>query len=173
LNAKVIALTNAAQVAMWRGLYDDAQRILARRTELMRENARVVGTPAFANIQETQIAFFDGQLAAFRGDYKGAKAQEKKVADLVAGENNPRKMEPYHELSGMVALRQKNWKQAVAEFRQSDLTQLHNKYQLAQALEAGNGKDEAQKLYKEVALNNFNTIDFALLRSEALKKTTS
>jgi tetratricopeptide (TPR) repeat protein len=173
LNAKALALTNAAQVAMWRGLYDDAQRILARRAQLMRDNAKVVGTPAFANIQETQIAFFDGQLAAWRGDYKSAKSQAKKVAELVAGENNPRKMEPYHELLGMVALRQKNWKQAVVEFRGSDLTQLHNKFQLAQALEASNGNDEAQKLYTEVALNNFNTIDFALLRSEALKKVSS
>jgi len=173
LNAKVFALTNAALVAMWRGLYDDAQRILARRAGLMRENAKVVGTPAFSNIQETQIAFFDGQLAAWRGDFKGAKQQAKKVAELVAGENNARKMEPYHELLGLVALRQKNWKLAVSEFRQADLTQLHNKFQLAQALEATNAGDEAQKLYKEVALNNFNTIDFALLRSEALKKTTS
>ena len=173
LNAKVFALTNAAQVAMWRGLHEDAQRILARRAELMRENARVVGTPAFTNIQETQIVFFDGQLAAWRGDLKGAKQQAKKVAELVSGENNARKMEPYHELLGMVALRQKNWKQAVSEFRQSDLTQLHNKFQLAQALEATSATAEAQKLYKEVALNNFNTIDFALLRSEALKKTTS
>ena len=172
-NAKVFALTNAAQVAMSRGLYDDAQRILAHRTELMRENAKVVGTPAFSNIQETQIAFFDGQLAAWRGDYKAARQQAKKVAELVAGENNARKMEPYHELLGMVALRQKSYKAAVSEFRQSDLTQLHNKFQLAQALEASNAKDEAQKLYKEVALNNFNTIDFALLRSEALKKVSS
>ena len=40
----------------------------------------------------------------------------------------------------------------------------------AQALEATNGKDEAAKLYKEVAENNFNTVDFALLRAPALKK---
>ena len=45
-------------------------------------------------------------------------------------------MEPYHELLGLIALRQKNYKQAVTELRQADQTQLHNKYQLAQALEA-------------------------------------
>jgi len=31
-------------------------------------------------------------------------------------------------------------------------------------------KDEAARLYKEVAENNFNTVDFALLRAPALKK---
>ena len=170
LNAKVFALTNAATIAIWSGLYDDAQRILTTRTALMRENARIVGTPAFSNIQETQIAFFDGQLAAFRGDYKQAKTLAKKVAGLVAAENNPRKLEPYHELLGLVALRQKKYQEAVAEYRQADLTQLHNKYQLAQALEATQARDEAQRLYHEVAVNNFNTVDFALLRGEARKK---
>src|SRR5262245_43054168 len=164
LNAKVFALTNAASIAMWSGLYDDAARVIDARSVLMRENARVVGTPAFANIQETQIAFFEGQLAAWRGDYAAAKQRAKKMTELVAGENNPRKMEPCHELLGLVALRQKNYKLAVSEFRQADLTQLHNKFQLAQALEATRATDEARRLYQEVAVNNFNTVDFAVLR---------
>jgi len=170
LGAKINALTNAATIAMFRGLYDDAERVLAARTPLMRENAKVVGTEAFTKIQEAQIAFFDGQLAAWKGDYKTAAKLAKQTADLVASENNPRKMEPVHELQGLIALRQKNYKKAVTELRLADQTQLHNKYLLAQALEATNAKDEAKKLYQEVAVNNFNTVDFALLRAEALKK---
>jgi tetratricopeptide (TPR) repeat protein len=170
LNAKVAALTTAAIVAMFSGLNDDAERVLARRAVLMRENARLVGTPEFSSIQETQIAFFDGQLAAWRGDYDKARAAARKIAELVAGENNARKMEPYHEVLGLIELRRKNFKKAVAEFRQADLTQLHNKYQLAQALEGAGMRDEAAALYKEVSVNNFNTVDFALLRDQALKK---
>ena len=170
LNAKVAALTNAALIAMFSGLNDDAQRILTARTALMRENVKAVGTEAFSKIQETQIAFFDGQLAAWRGDFKLATAQAKKVAELVAGENNARKMEPDHELLALSALRQQIYPKAIAEYRLADLTQLHNKYQLAQALEATKSVDEAKKLYKEVAENNFNTVDFALLRGEAKKK---
>ncbi len=171
LGAKINALTNAALIAMFRGLYDDAERVLATRTPLMRENAKVVGTEAFSRIQEAQVAFFDGQLAAWKGDYKAATKLAKQTAELVAGENNPRKMEPVHELQGLIALRQKSYKKAVTELRLADQTQLHNKYLLAQALEATNAKDEAKKLYQEVAVNNFNTVDFALLRAEALKKT--
>jgi tetratricopeptide (TPR) repeat protein len=170
LNAKVGALTNAALIALFSGLDDDAERVLAARTALMRENAKVVGTEVFSKIQEAQIAFFDGQLAAWRGNYKAAAKLAQKTSDLVAGENNARKMEPYHELLGLIALRQKKYKKAVTELRLADQTQLHNKYLLAQALEATNGKDEARKLYKDVAENNFNTVDFALLRGPALKK---
>src|SRR5207342_834267 len=138
-------------IAMFSGLSDDAQRVLAMRTPLMRENAKVVGTEVFSKIQESQIAFFDGQLAAWRGDYKEAAKLAQKTSDLVAGENNARRMEPVHELLGLIALRQKNYKKAVTELRLADQTQLHNKYLLAQALEATNGKDEAARLYKEVA----------------------
>ena len=169
-NAKVFSLTTAALVAMFSGLNDDAQRVLTRRSALMRDNAKAVGSASFANIQETQIAFFDGQLAAWRGDYKAAGAAAKQVAALVAKDNNPRKMEPVHEINGLVELRKKNFKKAVEEYRKADLTQLHNKYQLAQALEGAGQKDEAMKIYKEVSVNNFNTVDFALLRKEALKK---
>jgi tetratricopeptide (TPR) repeat protein len=170
LNAKVFALTNAALIAMFSGLNDDAERVLEMRTPLMRENAKVVGTEAFSKIQESQIAFFDGQLAAWKGDYKAASKLAKQTADLVAGENNPRKMEPVHELLGLIALRQKSYKKAVTELRLADQTQLHNKYLLAEALEATNAKDEAKKLYQEVAVNNFNTVDFALLRGDAKKR---
>jgi tetratricopeptide (TPR) repeat protein len=170
LNAKVLVLTNIAQIGMYNGLYDDAQRALARRTALARENAKLVGTQAFSNIQESLIAFWDSQLAAWRGDFKTATALAKKNAELVAAENNARKLEGYHELLALIELRKKNYKKAVAEYGQADLTQLHNKYHLAQALEGVGRKEEAMKLYKEVSVNNFNTVDFALLRGEALKK---
>jgi tetratricopeptide (TPR) repeat protein len=169
-NAKVFSLTTAALISFFSGLHDDAERVLARRTELMRENARVVNSDSFSNVQESQIAFFEGQLAAWRGDYKAANAAAKKVTTLVANDNNPRKMEPVHEILGLIELRRKNYKKAVAEFRLADLTQLHNKFQLAQALEGAGMKSEALALYKEVSVNNFNTVDFALLRQEALKK---
>jgi tetratricopeptide (TPR) repeat protein len=170
LNAKVFALTNAATIALFSSLNDDAERVIDARTSLMRENAKVVGTEAFSKIQEAQIAFFDGQLAAWKGDFKSASKLAQKTADLVSTENNARKMEPVHELLGLIALRQKNFKKAITELRLADQTQLHDKYLLAQALEATNGKDEAARLYKEVAENNFNTVDFALLRAPALKK---
>jgi len=172
LNAKVAALTNAAQVALHYGFYDDAERVLTQRAALARENAKTVGTQAFTNIQESQIAFWDAQLAAYRGDYRKAAELAKKNADLVAAENNPRKMEPVHEVLGLIELRRKSYKKAVTELRLADQTQLHNKYLLAQALEGAGQKDEAMKIYKEVSVNNFNTIDFALLRAEALKKVS-
>jgi tetratricopeptide (TPR) repeat protein len=168
--AKVFALTNAATVCIHAGMNDDGARVIDELAQALRANARVVGTEDFSNIQEAQIAYFQGQLAARKGDYAQAQALAKKYAELVAAQKNPRKMENYHDLLGLIAYQQKKYPQAVAEWRQADLTIIYNKYHLANALEAAGQKDEARKLYKEVAAFNFNTVGFALVRKDAIAR---
>ena len=171
LNAKVFALTNAAHDR-------DVQRTQRRRGARARDahgaDAREREAGGHGGVLEDpgsrRSRSSTGSWRPGAATTRAAAKLAQKTADLVAGENNARKMEPYHELLGLIALRQKSYKKAVTELRLADQTQLHNKYLLAQALEATNGKDEALELYKEVAENNFNTVDFALLRAQALKK---
>jgi tetratricopeptide (TPR) repeat protein len=168
--AKVFALTNAATVALHTGMNDEAARVIGELAAVLRANAKAVGTEEFANIQEAQIAYFEGQLAARRGDYAQASKLAKKYSDLVAPQKNPRKMENYHDLMGLISFLQKKYPQAVAEYRQADLTNMYNKYHLAQALEAANQGAEARKIFKEVANWNFNTVGYALVRKDAIAR---
>jgi len=168
--AKVFALTNAATVALHTGMNDEAARVIGELAAVLRANAKAVGTEEFSNIQEAQIAYFEGQLAAHRGDYAQASKLAKKYSDLVAPQKNPRKMENYHDLMGLINYLQKKYPQAVAEYRQADLTIMYNKYHLAQALEAANQGAEARKIFKEVATYNFNTVGFALVRKDAIAR---
>ena len=172
LNAKVFALTERRHHRDVSAVSTTTRSACWRRARrLMRENAKVVGTEAFSKIQETQIAFFDGQLAAWRGDYKAAAAQAKKDRRRSSRLRTTRaRWSRITRCSASSSCAGKNYKKAVAELRQADLTQLHVKYQLAQALEGAGQKDEALKLYKEVSVNNFNTVDFALLRGEAAEE---
>jgi tetratricopeptide (TPR) repeat protein len=168
--AKVFALTNAATVALHTGMNDEAARVIGELADVLRANAKAVGTQEFTNIQEAQIAYFEGQLAAHRGDFAQASKLAKKYSDLVAPQKNPRKMENYHDLMGLINYLQKKYPQAVAEYRQADLTNMYNKYHLAQALEAANQGAEARKIYKEVANWNFNTVGYALVRKDAIAR---
>jgi acyl-homoserine lactone acylase PvdQ len=79
-------------------------------------------------------------------------------------------MENYHDLLGLISFLQKKYPQAVAEYRQADLTNMYNKYHLAQALEAANQGAEARKIFKEVANWNFNTVGYALVRKDAIAR---
>ena len=168
--AKVFALTNAAQIALHTGLNDDASRVIGKLAAALRANAKIVGTPEFSAIQEAQIAYQEGQLAARKGDYAQALSLAKKNADLVAKQQNPRKMENYHDLLGLISLSQNKYSEAVAEYRKADLTNMYTKYHLALSLQGAGQADEARKIFKEVGSWNFNSAGFALIRKDALAR---
>jgi hypothetical protein len=50
---------------------------------------------------------------------------------------------------------------------------LLSKYWLAMAYEGAGNKDKAKALYIEIADNNFNGLDYALIRNEVKKKVGS
>jgi tetratricopeptide (TPR) repeat protein len=168
--AQVFALTNAITVSLHAGLHEDTKRVLGELSNVLRAQAKVVGTDEFSRIQEAQIAYFDGQFAARRGDYKQAQQLAKRYAELVAAQQNPRKMENYHDLLGLNWLLQKKYAQAVAEYRQADMTNMYTRFHLALALEGAKQTAEARKVFREVAEFNFNTVGFALVRRDALAR---
>ncbi|MGH8313537.1 MAG: tetratricopeptide repeat protein [Steroidobacterales bacterium] len=168
--AKAFALTNAATICLERNMNDEADRVVSTLAGVLRGNARAVGTEEFSRIQEAQIAYYEGQLAAHRGDYKVALALAKKNAELVAPQQNPRKMENYHDLMGLIYFLQRKYAKAVEEYRLADLTNMYNKYHLALALDGARQKEEARKIFKEVAEWNFNTVGYALVRQDALAR---
>jgi len=170
--AKVFALTNAAQIASHTALYDDATRVIGELAATLRANAKIVGTEEFSAIQEAQIAYQEGQLAARRGDYAQATSLAKKNSELVAKQQNPRKMENYHDLMGLINLSQKKYGASVAEYRKADLTNMYTRYHLALALAGAGQTDEARRIFKEVGAWNFNTAGFALVRKDALARAS-
>jgi tetratricopeptide (TPR) repeat protein len=170
--AKVFALTNAITVSLHAGLHDDTKRVLGELSDVLRANAKAVGTEEFSRIQEAQIAYFAGQFAARRGDYKEAQRMAKRYAELAAAQQNPRKMENYHDLLGLTYLLQKKYTQAVAEYRQADMTNMYTRFHLALALEGAKQVPEARKVFREVAEFNFNTVGFALVRRDAQARGT-
>ncbi len=167
--SKVFTLTNALAVSLHHNLHDESARLLGQLAQVLRANAQAVGTQEFSNIQEAQIAYLEGQLAARRGDYAGATKLAKKNADLVQAQNNPRKMENHYDLMGLIALLQKKYPQAVEHYRKADVkNNIYVKYHLALALEGAKQRDEARRLFREVGEWNFNTVQFALVRKDAL-----
>lgn len=169
--AEAFTLNNAIQIALHGNLHEDAARLIGELAAVLRANARAVGTEDFSRIQEANIAYVEGQLAARRGDYREATRLAKKNAELVAPQDNPRKMENHHDLMGLIELRQGKHSAAVEHYRQADFTNnIYVKYHLALALEGAKQRDEARRLFKEVGEWNFNTAGFALVRKDALAR---
>lgn len=168
---QVFALTSAAQAALDAGMYDRAAELLERRSELMMAIAADVGTEDAERLQRANILMWDGLLNAYQGNRETAENDAQQIAQLVADDDNPRKMEPVHWVRGMAALKAGDYEAAVAELRQADhANNMYIRYQLAEALAGAGQADEAKALYQQVADFNFNSVGFALVGDEARAK---
>jgi tetratricopeptide (TPR) repeat protein len=161
---------NMLTIALHHQLFADAERILDESARFQRAEAEELGDPNFTRLQDAGILFWEGQLAARRGDLAAAEAKAEAHKALLENDDNPRRFEGYHGLLGVIALRRGDDEQAIDELQQSNLTVLYNKYQLALAHAGAGHQDAARKLFREVGEWNFNSVGFALVRRDALRR---
>ena len=168
--AKVAALGNVAVIAIHTRNQPAVEQALKQLGPVLMQQADEAANPAFRRGQEATMAYFDGWWAARRGDYAAAQSQADRIAQLLAPDKNPRKLEPMHQLEGFIALYQSKYGDAAAHLRQGNLLDPYIKYQLAVATEGAGDVAQAKQLYREVAEYNFNAVGFALVRKDAQQK---
>jgi len=169
---KIFALSSVAVIGIHARDFAAVDAALKQRTPLMMQQADEVGSAAFRRGQEANVAYFDAWLAARKGDYAAARRATDRVATLVAPDANPRKLEPMHELMGYIALYQGHFQEAATHFAQGNLDDPYIKYQYAVALDGAGEKDKAKQLVREVAVYNFNSVGYALIRKDAQQKAS-
>jgi len=171
-SAKMFALTNQVTIALHHKMVDKAKTILEKRETLMRKISKNINDKDFARNQEADIAFWRGQLHARMGDFKTAQEFANKNSNLVKDTKSPRKMEQYHELSGLIALLSEKFGDAKDSYAKADQNSIYVKYHLALAMEYSGDNKSASKLFKEVAEYNFNSVEFALVRKDAMSRAS-
>ena len=108
-----------------------------------------------------------------QGHYAAAQSLADEFAAFLADDDNPRKLEPCHELHGLITLKQEDYDGAVAHYNQANLStspgagDVKNIFMLAKALQGAGKTDEASELMDQIASWNFNSVWFAMLRKEA------
>jgi Tfp pilus assembly protein PilF len=167
---RAFTLSNAATIGLHHGLLDEATRDIDALAAAMRADAAMTRDTAYARQQESAILLWEGRLAARRGDFALARRKAEAYRALVEHEGNPRRLEAYHALLGLVALRAHEDARAVEEFRQASRTDEYARYLLAIALENAGRPEEARRLFREVAEWNFNSVGFALVRRDAMRR---
>jgi tetratricopeptide (TPR) repeat protein len=168
------ALNSAAFAALYSGDLDRAAEVIEQRNALAMAIAEDLGTADAQRLQTVGCHFWDGLLAAYRGDAASAAEHTDKIAELVAGDDNPRKMEGAHFVLGMSALKAGDYAAAAEHLRQSDhANNMFHRYHLALAEEGLGNNEEAQRLFNEVGSFNFNSVAFALVGGEAREKSAA
>ena len=167
---KINCLTNIAQIATHTGDYETAAASLAERAVLMRAQAEATGTEQFQRAQESGIVLMEALLAARQGDAETARAKADEYTALVEPDANPRKMEPVHQILGMTEFYQGNYAAAVEELAQAAPGNVYAKYYRAVALDETSRTEEADALFNELAVWNFNGLNYALIRADVLER---
>ncbi len=165
---QIFALTSGANAALHAGLGDRAKALVARRNELQMVIAEEVGTEDRRRLQEANCHLWDGLVAAYEDSSDAAAEHAAKLAELVEGDDNPRKMEPVHWILGTSALTAGDHAKAAHHLRQANhANNMYVRYQLAIAEDGAGNAEDASKLFSEVASFNFNTVGFALVGRDA------
>ena len=121
-------------------------------------------------MHQARLAYYEGQLAAHRGNFRDALRLAQKYADLVASERDARALERHHELLGLISFLRGEYAQAAEHYRRADLADVYNRYHLALALEGAGRADEARGLFREIADRAFAMNGYELLRWDAKKR---
>jgi len=167
VTVKINALSNVALIAIDRRDFPAADAALKQRTPLMMQQADQVGSAGFRRAQEQGVAYFNAWLAAREGDYRTAQREANRLTALVTPDANPRKMEPVHQLKGFIALYQGHNADAATHFAQGNLLDPYIKFHYAMALDGSGHSEQAKPMFRELAVYNFNSLGYALIRKEA------
>jgi Flp pilus assembly protein TadD len=167
---KIAALSDIATIAIDTRDFVSADAALGQRTPLLMQQASEMGGPAFQRSQEANIAYFTAWLAARQGNYTAAGQATERMATLVTPNANPRRMEGVHELKGFIALYQSHFQEAAGQFAQGNLDDPYVKYQYAVALDGAGEQAKAKQLFGELAVYNFNSVGYALIRKDAQRR---
>ena len=168
---KIFALTSEARIALHNRHLDVAQRAIDEVREVYRKQASEEGrSDAFRRNAEVQIAYYEGMLAARRGDYAAARAKANDIMTLVAQDQSPRKNEPAHEILALADFLQGNFQAAADHYAEANPDDVYLWYYRGLALDGAGRKAEAKELFKRAAGWNFNGAQTALVKKDAIKR---
>ncbi|MEE8157011.1 MAG: tetratricopeptide repeat protein [Gammaproteobacteria bacterium] len=171
---RIFTLQNMATICFHSDMTDDAENAIARLTAAYTANADASNDAGVARQMTAGATYWEGRLAAREGDFETAVGKAEKYAEILKDDQNPRRMENYHDLLGLVNLLQGNYNEAIAHYNKANLDPsggIWSKYHLAVALDKADRKTEAGELFSEVANYNFNSVGFALVRKDAGSRT--
>ncbi len=121
------------------------------------------------NAFSAYLNFLQGMVALKSGDPAKATLHAETIMTLMEPMNNTRKHELYHNLVGQVELHNKNYSMSLEHLKQADQADMNVKYHIAMLMDKMGKNEVAKSMYNEIVNFNFNDIDYALIRNDALK----
>ena len=170
VNEKSAYYSNCAAIAIHNNDATTLKKVVPMILPLSEQINNDLGTAEAKTFIAAEKLNWASLTAYADGKYDEAKAKAEEMKTALDPIKDDRKLENYHAMLGMIAMKEKKHTDAVMHFEKSDLNSIYNKYWLAKANEAAGNKDKATAIFKEVAAYNFNDIGNAMVRNEVKTK---
>ena len=113
------------------------------------------------------------RVALGKKDYTTAKTEAEEFRKGVEAARNPVQAKQAHELTGIIALEEKDYDKAVAEFQQANQQNPYDLYRLCQAYQGKGDKGKAKEFcMKAAGFNSLPQLNYAFIRMKAEKMAT-
>jgi tetratricopeptide (TPR) repeat protein len=168
--SKLFALETAAAISIHHGM-DASPGLVAQIAEIDRAQAAAAGSDEFRRRSDANVAYWEGMVAARRGDRAAAEAKAAEMMRLREPDRDPRKNDGAHALMGFAAFWSQDFAAAAAHFAQADPNDIYVTYHHALALDGSGHAAEARPMFQRVAAYTFNSAGLALVRADALRRT--
>ncbi len=146
----------------------DAERKLDQSRKML-ENATF--SEGIKNNLERGYWYQNTRLAPKKGQLEEASEYAMKYRENAERTENPLQMMYYHTLSGMITSAEKDYDRAMSEFKQTNLDDPFNRYQLAQVyIENGEKEKAVGELEFVVRYNGLAGLTYTMIRGRAEKQ---
>jgi len=121
-----------------------------------------------------KFLYIESRVALIKGDFPTAETKSKEYSNQAQVNNNPYQIRLSHELSGMIALKEKDYDKAIEELQNANQQNPYNLFRIAQAFEGKGDIVKAEEFYmKIVDFNPLNSLNHAFIRNKTVQKLTS
>ena len=108
------------------------------------------------------------RVALVKKDFTAAKTEAEEFRKGAEASNNPAQVRLAHELTGMIALAEKDYDKALAELQQANQQNPQNLYRMCQAYQGKGDKEKAKELCTKAAgFNSLPQLNYAFIRTKA------
>ena len=147
------------------GLLDDAQLNFQRSQEIIQQSN--LSAEFKANI-ETFALYHSARINIDRNKLPEAKSKTEELGRQAETKKNRFQIWLYHELLGLIAMKEKNYDEALGEFRRANLQDPYNLYRMGTAYQAKGDVTQAIKFCERVVNHHtLNSLGYSFVRHRA------
>lgn len=172
-STKIGCINTCSWIAMHNNKVEHIKELIAKRAPISEQIGASLENEIAINNQKANMVYWEGIAAAMEADYETALAKADENKALLEGSTNPRKLESNQFLHGYISFKQSNYEDALAYFEKANPNSLYVKYMLSQVNEQLGNTERSIELLKEISDNNFNSVQYAILRNEVKGKLAS